>query len=126
MNSVTCVKINLPVNISTPPQGFTEDVLYKGIGFQVDFDHFARNFHKKRNVKQGSNVFCRTLVIFFVTLAALLFIPAPVFGCDGGGPPILPHGAGNSGPPAPPCKHPKCCEQGAPSWTVNMVNMNHH
>ncbi|HHD56726.1 MAG TPA: hypothetical protein ENK89_03480, partial [Desulfobulbaceae bacterium] len=70
-----------------------------------------------------SGVLMKVKDIFSVALAALLFISAPVLGCDGG-PAVLPHGAGNGGPPTPPCKHPKCCEQGAPSWSVNMVNMN--
>ncbi|RTZ62019.1 MAG: hypothetical protein DSZ33_00195 [Gammaproteobacteria bacterium] len=40
-----------------------------------------------------------------------------------GGPPVIPHPPGNGGPAKPhPCKNPSCC--GAPSWSVNMVNLN--
>jgi len=63
----------------------------------------------------------------FPILAMLLLLVlagSPALGYDGG-PPILPHAPGQEGPPPEPCKNPKCCEQpGAPSWSVNMVNLN--
>ena len=61
--------------------------------------------------------------VFSVTFLVLLLFSVPAIGSDGG-PPVIPHGSGEAGPPPHPCKHPRCCEQGAPSWSVNMVNMN--
>ena len=66
---------------------------------------------------------------FILLLFILLFFPVSHAAAYDGGPPILPGGGGENGPPC--CETPPCCESadgccstGAPSWDVNMVNLN--
>jgi len=62
MKSITYAIIDRSIYICVPPQGFTEDLFRKGIGFQVDHDCFVTFFIIIRDVMRCLVKFYRTLV----------------------------------------------------------------